>query len=96
MKTIKSLLLSCMMITALTINATEPNSAATAEVKQCGVTNAQITTYVQGLGHTVLWIRDISGTCNSTVGIENCSTVTVFVSEGIIMGHADNIVSCPN
>jgi hypothetical protein len=56
--------------------------------KQCGVTNQQITTYVQGLGHTVVWVRDISGTCNSKVGIENCATMDVYVSDGYIVGHS--------
>jgi hypothetical protein len=43
----------------------------------------------------VKWVRDISGSCNSQAGIENCGTATVYVSEGIIVGHDDNAGICP-
>jgi hypothetical protein len=59
--------------------------------KQCGITNAQITTYLQNCSHhhTVRYVQDIPGSCNSTAGIENCGVATVIVSDGIIAGHSD-------
>jgi hypothetical protein len=93
MKTIKILLTSLIMMVALSMGATrptEPTPAETAELKQCGVTNQQICTYVRNLGHTVYWIQDIPGCCSSNVGVENCTVVTVYVSGGSIVGHADS------
>jgi hypothetical protein len=64
--------------------------------KQCGITNAQITTYLQNCSHhhTVTYVQDIPGTCNSKAGIENCGTATVYVSDGIIVGHSDEAGYC--
>ena len=64
--------------------------------KQCGITNTQITTYLQTCSHhhTVRYVRDIPGTCNSEAGIENCGTATVYVSDGIIVGHGDQSGYC--
>jgi hypothetical protein len=64
--------------------------------KQCGVTNEQITSYLVNCPHhhSVSWVRDIAGTCNSQAGIENCGTATVYVSDGNIVGHQDNAGYC--
>ena len=61
------------------------------QVKQCGFTNAQITSCLQNCSrhHTVYWVRDITGTCNSLAGIESCDQATVYVSDGSIVGHTD-------
>src|ERR1051325_3421461 len=66
------------------------------ECLQCGVTNAQIQTYLETCSHhhTVYWIQDIPGTCNSRAGIENCDNATVYVSGGAIIGHTDAGLSC--
>ena len=99
MKTIKFLLTSLIMMAVLTVGATritESTSPESTEVKQCGVTNAQITTYLRTCSHhhTVYWVQDIPGTCNSLAGIEGCSTATVYVESGIIIGHSDNQGVC--
>jgi len=99
MKTIKILLTSIVMMAVLTVSATritESTSPESTEVKQCGVSNAQISTYLRTCSHqhVVYWVQDIPGTCNSKAGIEGCSTATVFVSEGTIVGHADNSGYC--
>ena len=99
MKTIKFLLTSLVMMAVLTVSATrttESTSPESTEMKQCGVSNSQISTYLRNCSHhhTVYWVQDISGTCNSLAGIENCGTATVYVSDGVIIYHADNIGSC--
>ena len=65
-------------------------------VKQCGVTNAQITSYLQNCSHhhTVYWVRDITGTCNSLTGIENCNRATAIVSHRSITSHQDQNYNC--
>ncbi|MBI3500776.1 MAG: hypothetical protein HY063_03195 [Bacteroidetes bacterium] len=67
------------------------------ELKQCGVSNAQITSYLQNCSHhhSVFWVSDIPGTCNSNAGIENCGTATVYVTDGVIVGHVDANGICP-
>ena len=103
MKPIKFLLFSAMMFAVLTISATsvtEPAKTNTSEfnqMKQCGVTNAQITSYLQNCSHhhTVYWVRDITGTCNSLAGIESCDQATVIVSDGSIISHQDQNYNCP-
>lgn len=96
--------LAMMLLVVLITGATYPTepsktegSAGTALV-QCGVTNAQITTYLQNCPHhhTVLWVENIPGTCNSLAAIENCGTATVYVNDGSIIGHLDNNGICPN
>jgi hypothetical protein len=102
MKTTKFLLTSLiMMIGVLTMGAsgtTDISSPESTVVKQCGVSNSQITSYLQNCSHhhTVLWVRDISGSCNSLAGIENCNQATVIVSDGIVVGHSDGNYNCPN
>ncbi|HKZ66464.1 MAG TPA: hypothetical protein VJ111_08925 [Chitinophagaceae bacterium] len=56
---------------------------------QCGVSNEQITAYLQGAPHyhTVYSVWDIPGTCNSNASIESCQIATVYVSGGRILGH---------
>ena len=74
-------------------------SAAPANTKvQCGVSNAQIISYLQCCPHhhSACCVVDIPGTCNSTASIENCGTATVFVQDGIIVGHTDNGGYCGN
>jgi len=59
---------------------------------QCGVSNAQIIAYLQGAPHYhpyVCCVTEIPGTCNSKATIENCGTATVFVQDGIVVGHSD-------
>ena len=57
---------------------------------QCGVSNDQIAYYLQTCSHhhTVYWVRDITGSCNSSAGIES-GTAIVYVSNGIIVNHDD-------
>ena len=61
------------------------------ECKQCGVSNATITEYLVNCSHhhTVYWVQDIAGTCNSQAGIEGCGVATVYVSNGAVIGHQD-------
>lgn len=65
---------------------------------QCGVSNQQIIDYLKNCSHhhTVYWVKDIVGTCNSQAGIENCGTATVGVSDGIIIWHTDAGGICAN
>ena len=99
MKTTKLLLTSCIMMAVMSVSATRTIDASSPEstvVKQCGVTNAQIASYLRNCSHHHVpgAITDIPGTCNSSVAIENCKTATVFVSEGIIITHSDVGISC--
>lgn len=66
-------------------------SAAPAAKVQCGVTNAQITSYLQNCSHhhTVYSVSDIRGTCNSSAAIEFGGTAVVYVDNGIVVGHMD-------
>ena len=66
-------------------------------VKPCGVTNTQIANYLKNCSHhhTVYWVRDITGTCNSLAGIESCDQATVIMSDGSIIGHQDQNYNCP-
>lgn len=94
MKTIKILLTSCVMMLVLVAGASrtaESSSPTSTEIKQCGVSNAQITAYLQDCAHhhTVYWVQDIPGTCNSLAGIESCGTATVYVQNGRIIAHGD-------
>jgi hypothetical protein len=62
------------MMMVLTLSATslpESMSPESTVVKQCGVTNAQICTYLRNCSHhhTPSWVQDIAGTCNSLVGV---------------------------
>ncbi|MBI4929848.1 MAG: hypothetical protein HY841_03735 [Bacteroidetes bacterium] len=63
---------------------------------QCGVSEDQIRSYLQNCSHhhTTYWFRDIPGTCNSEVGIENCKIATVYVSGGTIITHLDSPTVC--
>ena len=72
------------------------SGASDEECKQCGVTSAQVIEYLQNCSHhhTVSWVSDIPGTCNSSAGIENCGTATVYVSGGSIIGHQDQAGYC--
>lgn len=95
MKTIKFLLTSLVMMAVLTVSATrttESTSPESTEIKQCGVSNSQISNYLRNCSHhhTVNWVQDISGTCNSLAGTGGCSTATVFVVDGAIISHTDN------
>ncbi|TAL61176.1 MAG: hypothetical protein EPN85_05555 [Bacteroidetes bacterium] len=103
MKTIKFLLTSLVVMAVLTLSASRVTEPAKSElsanfeaVKQCGVSNAQITLYLTGghHHHTVYWVQDIPGTCNSRAGIEGCSTATVYVVDGSIVGHLDSQGYC--
>lgn len=65
---------------------------------QCGVSEDQIRSYLENgpHHHTTYWFRDIPGTCNSQVGIENCKIATVYVSDGTIITHLDSPTICGN
>ena len=65
---------------------------ASSKKVQCGVSNAQIKSYLEtgSHHHTVYSVSDVPGTCNSKANIENCGTSTVFVFNGIIVGHSDS------
>lgn len=94
MKTIKILLTSLTMMLVLTVDATRTSNSTSphsTEVKQCGVSNETITKYLERSSHqhTVYWVQDIPGTCNSLAGIENCGTATVLVQNGNIIAHTD-------
>lgn len=58
---------------------------------QCGVSEDIIRSYLQDgpHHHTTTWFQDLRGSCNSNVGIENNGTATVYVDNGIIVGHSD-------
>ena len=91
---IKKLVLSFAALAAFLVL-----SAATTNTKvQCGVSNAQIISYLQTCSHhhTACCVVDIPGTCNSKANIENCGTATVFVQDGIIVGHNDVGGICGN
>ena len=87
---IKNVIISVMMLAMFV-------TLSSASKVQCGVTNAQITSYLQNCSHhhTVSYVQDILGTCNSQAGIENCGTATVYVQDGMIIGHTDNSGICP-
>jgi hypothetical protein len=92
MKPTKLLLASAILLAVFCVSATSSTTSASDEMLQCGVTNAQITTYLQECSHhhTVYWVQDIVGTCNSKAGIENVGTATVYVSNGIVISHTDS------
>lgn len=99
MKTNKILLTSFIMMAVLSVSAThttESTNPNSTEIMQCGVTNQQITDYlVNGPHHhTVYSVWDVRGTCNSKASIENCGTATVFVENGMIVGHQDAAGIC--
>ena len=65
---------------------------------QCGVSNAQIISYLVNCSHhhtSACCVVDIPGTCNSKASIENCGTATVYVVDGAIIGHLDSNGNCP-
>lgn len=106
MKTLALVLMSAIAISATTpgqkgennhLLASAPNSSESDAQYQCGVSNQQIIAYLQGAPHyhTVYWVEDIPGTCNSKAGIENCKIATVYVQDGQIIGHADARGYCP-
>ncbi|MDZ4809597.1 MAG: hypothetical protein SGI96_15205 [Bacteroidota bacterium] len=74
----------------------ENNEIPISEIVQCGVSNAQISAYLEACSHhhTVYWVQDIPGSCNSKAGIEGCSIATVYVDNGIITGHMDAAGVC--
>jgi|ERR1051325_403402 hypothetical protein len=95
MQTKKFLTVPAIALSLFGLSATNPSApekALTEECKQCGVTNTQVSDYLRNCSHhhTVFYVQDIPGSCNSSAGIENCGTATVFVSGGAIIGHADN------
>lgn len=69
---------------------------AKVETKQCGVTNEQISAYLQSCSHhhTVYAVWDVPGTCNSKASIENCGIATVYVGNGRVIGHMDETGYC--
>lgn len=99
MKKTKILLTALVMMAMLTVSATRTPDSTSPEstvIKQCGVSNSQISAYLRtgSHHHTVYWVQDIPGTCNSLAGIEGCGTATVYVVEGSIVGHLDNTGVC--
>jgi len=93
MKTKKVFLASALALGMCAISA-----SPVAKV-QCGVSNAAIIAYLKGAPHYhpyACCVVDIPGTCNSTATIENCGTATVYVQDGIIIGHLDNNGNCGN
>jgi len=78
---------------ALLVFAAMSMGASSSKKVQCGVSNAQIIDYLKNCSHhhsTACCVQDIPGTCNSTAQIENCGIATVYVSNGVIVMHADN------
>jgi|ERR1041385_2343772 hypothetical protein len=103
MKT-KKMFLAAALLGLFAVSATNPASTIKAvnlnnpeECKQCGVSNATITEYLVNCSHhhTVYSVSDIPGTCNSSAMIESCQMSTVYVTNGVIIGHADSNISCP-
>ena len=95
MKTTKFLLASLMMTAVLTLSAfraTEPAKAeANAEAARCPVTLAQMQTYLEECSHHHV-VNSIQYTgCN---GLALCDggtiSSTVYVENGIIVGHSDS------
>lgn len=86
-----------LFLTAALVVAVAGMGASRSKKVQCGVSNAQIASYLVNCSHhhTVYSVSDVPGTCNSTAAIENCGTAHVSVSDGIIIGHSDsNVNSC--
>ena len=101
MKKTKLFLASALMLTVFSVSATRSTETIKSsaeekwtECKSCGVSDAQIASYVRALGHTVYSVVDIPGTCNSTANIENCQSMVVYVQAGIIIGHSDAAGIC--
>ena len=86
MKTKKLFLASALLMGMFAVSATSATKV------QCGVTNAQITSYLQTCSHhhTVYSVSDIPGSCNSSANIDGGRTATVFVANGIVIGHSDS------
>lgn len=93
MKTKKVFSAAVLALALFALSATPANESKV----QCGVSNAQIEAYLEGAPHyhTVFWVEDIPGTCNSKAGIENCEIATVYVSDGRITGHIHSSGGCP-
>lgn len=91
------MLLAAGLVSVIGLNSSELKSKDT-KTKQCGVSDAQIISYLQNHphNHTVYTVRDITGTCNSLARVENCVDATVYVDGGTITGHLDNNANCPN
>ena len=100
MKTQKLLLTLSLILAIFCVSATNGKETEKkepkAEMVQCGVTNSQIYNYLVNCSHhhSVGDITDIPGTCNSKAVIESCKTATVYVVEGIIVGHQDSNGFC--
>ena len=95
---ISAFLLVASFLSVSATNGKTDGAVKNDEILQCGVSNSQIKSYLEegSHHHTVLWVSDIPGTCNSKAGIENCGTATVFVQNGIIVGHQDANGYCPD
>ena len=87
-----------LILTSAVVLAVFSMGGASSKKVQCGVSNAQIISYLVNCNHhhtSACCVTDIPGTCNSKANIEMCGVATVYVSDGIIVGHADNgIGSC--
>jgi len=94
MKTVKLTLTSLVMMALFTLNAAKATGPGKEDAKaasaRCTVTLAQMITYLQGAPHyhTVYEIDYIPGTCNGLAQVAG-GTSTVFVENGIIVGHTD-------
>jgi len=94
MKTTKFLFASIMMTAVLTLSsfhASKPAKAeANAEAARCPVSLEQMTAYLQGSPHYHTVNSIVYSGCN---GVAQCDgytvTSTVYVSNGIIVGHMD-------
>jgi hypothetical protein len=88
---ISAAILGLFAISSFSTESSAVRSAEPAAIVQCGVSNAAIKEYLETCSHhhTVYNVWDVPGTCNSKATIENCYTATVYVSDGIVIGHMD-------
>ena len=100
MKIQKLFLATTLLLSVFAISAKGPSETMKPKAKetiQCGVSSAAIIEYLKTCSHhhtSACCVVDIPGGCNSTATIENCGTATVFVSNGIIVGHSDSNGIC--
>lgn len=96
MKIVKNILVKSFIVfgVALILSFTTSNKAAavsemTATTDLCGVSDTDVTKYLQRYGYTVYSLKAIEGACDREATTQNTFRTVVFVQEGIITGHED-------
>ena len=67
------------------------NSAATGDA-YCGVSEQEITAYLNMFGYHVAKIEEITGCCNALCKTIDNKKVVVYIVEGQIIGHDEIII----